>query len=89
MFCRKRLIEMAAKEDYLMQIASEDFVEAESKILENTSLVTQTDTNCRSLLHWASVMGKERLVEFLLKFQQCPVDEPDDTGATPLILGIE
>lgn len=31
-------------------------------------------------------MGKERLVEFLLQFQQCPIDEPDDTGATPLIL---
>lgn len=86
MFYRNRLTEMAAKEDCLMQIASEDFVEAESKILENTSLVTQKDSNCRILLHWAALMGKERLVEFLLKFQQCPVDEPDDTGATPLIL---
>lgn len=77
---------MANKEDNLMQIASEDFIEAESKILENATLVTQTDSNCRSLLHWAAVMGKERLVEFLLKFKECPVDEPDDTGATPLIL---
>lgn len=77
---------MAAKEDNLMQIASEDFIEAESKVLENTKLVTQTDSNCRNLLHWAAVMGKERLVEFLLKFKECPVDEPDDTGATPLIL---
>lgn len=75
-----------AKEDNLMQIASEDFIEAESKILENTSLVTQKDSNCRNLLHWAAVMGKERLVEFLLKFQECSVDEADDTGATPLIL---
>lgn len=77
---------MAAKEDNLMQIASEDFVEAESKILENTDLVAQKDSNCRTLLHWAALNGKERLVEFLLKFQQCPVDEPDDMGATPLIL---
>lgn len=78
---------MAAKDDnFLMQIASEDFVEAEAKILENTNLVTQKDSNCRFLLHWAALLGKERLVEFLLKFKECPVDEPDDTGATPLIL---
>lgn len=71
---------MAAKEDNLMQIASEDFIEAESKVLENTNLVTQKDSNSRSLLHWAAVMGKERFVEFLLKFKECPVDEADDTG---------
>lgn len=77
---------MASKGDLLMQIASEDFIESESKILENTSLVTQKDANHRLILHWAAVMGKQRLVEFLLKFKECPVDEPDDTGATPLIL---
>ncbi|XP_055316311.1 26S proteasome non-ATPase regulatory subunit 10-like [Sitodiplosis mosellana] len=76
---------MAAKVD-LMQIASEDFVESESKILEDTSLVTQKDANHRTILHWAAVMGKERLVEFLLKFKDSPFDEPDDTDATPLIL---
>lgn len=77
---------MAAKGDLLMQLASEDFIEAESKISEDTSLVTQKDANHRLVLHWAAVLGKERLVAFLLKFQQCPIDEADDTGATPLIL---
>lgn len=77
---------MAAKGDLLMQIASADFIESESKILEDTSLVTQKDANHRLILHWAAVMGKERLVEFLLKFKDCPFDEADDTGATPLIL---
>lgn len=77
---------MAVKEADLMQIASEDFVESESKILEDTSLVTQKDANHRSILHWAAIMGKERLVELLLKFKESPLDEPDDTGATPLIL---
>lgn len=79
---------MAAKSDLLMQIASEDFIESESKILEDPSLVTQKDANHRSILHWAAVLGKERLVEFLLKFKDCPFDEPDgdDINATPLIL---
>lgn len=77
---------MASKGDLLMQIASEDFIESESKILEDTSLVTQKDANHRSVLHWAAVMGKERLVAFLLKFKDCPFDEGDDTDATPLIL---
>lgn len=77
---------MAAKGDWLMQIASEDFIESESKILEDTSLVTQKDANHRSILHWAAVLGKERLVEFLLKFKDCQLDDGDDTNATPLIL---
>lgn len=77
---------MAAKAEVLMQIASEDFVESESKILENTNLVAQKDANHRLILHWAAIMGKKRLVELLLKFKECPIDEPDDTGATPLIL---
>lgn len=74
------------KSDTLMSIAGEDFNVAENKILENTTLVTQKDPNQRLLLHWAAVMGKERLVEFLLKFKECPVDDADDTNATPLIL---
>lgn len=74
------------KSDLLMSIASEDFNEAECKVLENTKLVTQKDANQRSLLHWSAVMGKERLVELLLKFNECEIDASDDTGATPLIL---
>lgn len=77
---------MSSGGDLLMQIASEDFIEAESKILENVSLVMQKDANHRFLLHWAALMGKRALVEFLLKFKECPIDEGDDTGATPLIL---
>lgn len=79
-------IEMEGAADLLMQIASDDYIEAESKISENRDLITQKDANHRLILHWAAVMGKERLVEYLLKQQQCPIDEPDDTGATPLIL---
>lgn len=77
---------MESKADLLMQIASEDFIESESKILENTNLVKQKDANHRTILHWAAVLGKQRLVELLLKFKECSIDEPDDTGATPLIL---
>lgn len=43
---------MSAKGDTLMEIASEDFIESESKILENNSLVTQKDANHRMILHW-------------------------------------
>lgn len=70
----------------LMEIASEDFDQSESKILENKTLITQKDANHRAILHWAAVMGKQRLVELLLTFQECPIDDEDDTGATPLIL---
>lgn len=69
-----------------MNIAAEDFNVAESKILEDTTLVTQKDSNQRLILHWAAVMGKERLVELLLTFKDCPIDDADDTNATPLIL---
>lgn len=75
-----------SKADLLMSIAADDFNEAEAKILENKALVTQTDSNQRLILHWAAVIGKERLVELLLSFPECPVDEADDTGATPLLL---
>lgn len=74
------------KADLLMSIATEDFNVAENKILEDTTLVTQKDANQRLILHWAAVMGKERLVELLLNFNECPIDDPDDTNATPLIL---
>lgn len=76
----------ANKADLLMSIASDDFVNAENTILEDPSLVTRKDANQRLILHWAAVMGKDRLVKFLLNFAECPVDDPDDTGATPLIL---
>lgn len=72
--------------DLLMNIAADDFHVAESKIMENVNLITQKDSNQRTILHWACVLGKERLVEFLLKFRECAFDEPDDTGATPLLL---
>lgn len=74
------------KVDLLMSIASDDFNVAENKILENKDLITQKDPNQRLILHWAAVMGKERLVDFLLKFKECPVDDVDDTDATPLLL---
>lgn len=74
------------KGETLMDIAFSDFNESEAKVLENTNLVTQKDSNQRSLLHWAASIGKERLIEFLLKFESCNIDEPDDTGATPLLL---
>lgn len=74
------------KGETLMDIASSDFNESEAKVLENTNIVTQKDSNQRSLLHWAASMGKERLVTVLLKFESCKIDEPDDTGATPLLL---
>lgn len=74
------------KGETLMDIAFSDFNESEAKVLENMNIVTQIDSNQRSLLHWAASIGKERLVEFLLKFETCKIDEPDDTGATPLLL---
>lgn len=76
----------ADKGDLLMSVASDDFVNAESKIHEDRSLVTRKDANQRLLLHWAALMGKDRLAKLLLEFAECPVDDPDDTGATPLIL---
>lgn len=79
---------MEAKGEWLMNLAAEDFNELESKIMEDKSLVAQKDANHRTILHWAALKGREQLVEFLLKFGECQVDEPDDTNLTPLLLAV-
>lgn len=72
--------------DLVLEVASVDFHEAENLLLEDPRLVTLKDKNNRLILHWAAVMGKERLVELLLQHERCPIDDEDDSGATPLIL---
>lgn len=72
--------------DLVLETASADFHVAENMILSEERLVTLKDNNNRSVLHWAALMNKQQLVEFLLGYPQCAHDEPDDTGATPLVL---
>lgn len=38
------------------------------------------------LIHWAALQGRDRLFELLLQYSDCPIDDEDDTQATPLIL---
>lgn len=72
--------------DRILEVASVDFHEAENLLVENPDLITLKDANNRLVLHWAALMGKERLVEFLLQQDQGSIDVEDDSGATPLIL---
>lgn len=72
--------------DRVLEVASVDFVDAENLLLEDPSLYTLRDDNNRCVLHWAALMGKERLVEHLLLHKDCEVDAEDDSGASALIL---
>lgn len=49
-------------------------------------LSRKKDMSGRSALHWACVGNKIRLVEYLLKVHNVPLDEADDSGWTPLII---
>lgn len=72
--------------DQVLEVASVDFNEAEELLSENPNLYTQNDDNQRGLLHWAAVLGKERLVDLLLRQHKFNIDDEDDTGATALTL---
>jgi len=72
--------------ELILEVASVDYNDAENLLAEQPQLLTLKDQNARSVLHWAALQGKERLVNYVLTHEQCPVDEEDDTGATPLIL---
>lgn len=72
--------------DQILEVASVDFHEAENLLLEDPRLYTLKDDNNRLVLHWAAVMGRERLVQLLLNHKDCELDVEDDSGATPLLL---
>lgn len=72
--------------DLILEVASIDFIEAENRLLEEPRLLTLKDKNSRLVLHWAAVMGKERLVKLLLDIGVANIDDEDDSGATPLLL---
>lgn len=72
--------------ELILEVASVDFHDAENLLVEQPQLLTLKDKNDRTVFHWAALLGKERLVEYLLKHEQCSIDGEDDTGATPLIL---
>ncbi|XP_011503116.1 PREDICTED: 26S proteasome non-ATPase regulatory subunit 10-like isoform X1 [Ceratosolen solmsi marchali] len=61
------------------------FATLKALINQNSLLITQTDENCRMLLHWAALGGHDELVDYLL-LADAPVDAVDDMGMTPLIL---
>ncbi|KAL6036600.1 hypothetical protein STEG23_016663, partial [Scotinomys teguina] len=52
-------------------------------ILANKSLVTRTDQDSRTPLHWACSAGHTEIVEFLLQLG-VPVNDKDDAGRSPL-----
>lgn len=70
----------------ILAIVEQDFNVFETTIADNPKLLTATDKNQRYILHWAAVQGRERVVELLLSFNDPPINELDDTKASPLIL---
>lgn len=56
-------------------------------LLQNQpQLLTIKDKNERSLLHWSCLNGLHQYVKHLLTFPATVIDEPDDSGYTPLML---
>lgn len=70
----------------ILEIVEQDFNIFETTIADNPKLLTATDKNQRYILHWAAVQGRERVAELLLKFENPPINELDDTQTSPLIL---
>lgn len=71
----------------MMKLLDLDLDSLKDQIESSVELLTQRDTNERTLLHWAALNGREELVEHLLTLN-VQVDVTDDTNATPLILTV-
>jgi len=77
----------AADEKKDWEIAYEGkFDVIKQKLMETPSLANKKLLNERQLLHWVCAGGHEEIVEYLLNEIKVPVDEPDDSGWTPLII---
>lgn len=72
--------------DLVLEVASVDYEDAEILLEEDKRLYSLTDENNRSVLHWAALMGKDRLVGHLLAHGKEHIETEDNSGATPLVL---
>ncbi|XP_057310424.1 26S proteasome non-ATPase regulatory subunit 10-like [Hydractinia symbiolongicarpus] len=60
--------------------------ELQKKFLEDPKLASSKFQDERQPLHWACSGGHDVIVEYLLTTCNVPVDNPDDSGWTPLII---
>uniref|UniRef100_A0A1B0DGC2 Uncharacterized protein n=1 Tax=Phlebotomus papatasi TaxID=29031 RepID=A0A1B0DGC2_PHLPP len=70
----------------LYELSQQDFHELEILLGEKPEYAKKKDSNERSLLHWASLAGRDQLVKLLLTMNPALLSERDDTNASPLIL---
>lgn len=70
-----------------LELLNLDIDTFKDEIADSPELLTQSDDNQRSLLHWACLNGREQHVDFLLTTAP-EINATDDTDATPLILAV-
>jgi len=73
--------------DVICQLAYDGKLEElQTKLRTDLKLASKKFQDERQPLHWACSGGHDIIVEYLLNVCNAPVDEPDDSGWTPLII---
>jgi len=73
--------------DIICQLAYDGKLdELQTKLQTDLKLASKKFQDERQPLHWACSGGHDIIVEYLLNVCNAPIDEPDDSGWTPLII---
>lgn len=73
--------------DIICQLAYDGKLdELQTKLQTDLKLACKRFQDERQPLHWACSGGHDIIVEYLLNICNAPVDDPDDSGWTPLII---
>jgi serine/threonine-protein phosphatase 6 regulatory ankyrin repeat subunit B len=76
----------SADESFIRAVEAGDFVTIKNDLSARASLINCKDRDGMTPLSWASIKGLKNIVEFLLTFDDCDVDNQDRFGTTALIL---
>uniref|UniRef100_A0A182VE25 ANK_REP_REGION domain-containing protein n=3 Tax=gambiae species complex TaxID=44542 RepID=A0A182VE25_ANOME len=77
---------MSSKSTFFYELARKSENEIQATLMRCPSHITERDESERLLVHWAALVGQERLVESILERHPDQLNAEDDAGLTPLIL---
>uniref|UniRef100_A0A8W7Q518 Uncharacterized protein n=1 Tax=Anopheles coluzzii TaxID=1518534 RepID=A0A8W7Q518_ANOCL len=77
---------MSSKSTFFYELARKSENEIQATLMRCPSHITERDESERLLIHWAALVGQERLVESILERHPDQLNAEDDAGLTPLIL---